>query len=456
MVATVMLVFAAAAVAALVAYLATRSPYAARVAAADAVSSQLAEQVKQRDEELRDLREALQAEQQARTVAQTTLEDERRLLAEQKKTLDEAQNKLTEVFQGLAAQALVNNNQAFLNLASENFSGLRSNAVNDISNLVQPLNELLNNYQTNLQAIESARQQAYGELKSTLTSVSQTQDLLKQETSNLVTALRRPNVRGRWGELTLKRVAELTGMSEHCDFEEQVTVDGENGTLRPDMIIHLPREVIVPVDAKVPLDAYLDAIGATSDADRKLHLKRHAAALRERMRTLSAKEYAHQFQNTPGVTVLFLPSEAFLSAALEHDPALLEDAMLRNIVISTPVSLFSLLKAVAYGWQQDAIAKNAQAISDAGKDLYGRMQTLWGHLEDLRTGLIRSLEAFDKTVGSLEARILPGIRKFKELRATAEADIEPMEPIARAPRALSAVARPGAGPAEGGGNGSDS
>jgi DNA recombination protein RmuC len=455
MVATLMLAFAAAAVTALIAYFLTRSPYLARVAAAEAVSTQVAEQARQKEAELNRLRETLQAEQQARTAAQTTLEDERKLLVEQKKTLDEAQSRLTEVFQGLAAQALVNNNQAFLNLANESFSGLRSHAVDDISKLVQPLNEVLNNYQSNLQVIESARQQAYGELKSTLTSVSQTQDLLKQETSNLVTALRRPNVRGRWGELTLKRVAELTGMSEHCDFEEQVTVERENGSVRPDMIIHLPREVIVPVDAKVPLDAYLDAVGASSEADRKLHLKRHAAALRERMRALSAKDYASQFQNTPGVTVLFLPSEAFLSAALEQDPTLLEDAMLKNIVIATPVSLFSLLKAVAYGWQQDAIAKNAQAISDAGKDLYARMQTLWGHLEDLRTGLIRSLDAFDKTVGSLEARILPSIRKFKELRATSDADIEAMEPIARAPRALSAVARPGATHGEGGGNGNE-
>jgi DNA recombination protein RmuC len=322
--------------------------------------------------------------------------------------------------------------------------------VNDIGNLVQPLNELLNTYQTNLQAIENARQQAYGELKSTLTSVSQTQDLLKQETSNLVTALRRPNVRGRWGELTLKRVAELAGMSEHCDFEEQVTVEGDNGSVRPDMIIHLPKGVIVPVDAKVPLDAYLDAVGATAEADRKAHLKRHAAALRERMRALSSKEYANQFQNTPGVTVLFLPSEAFLSAAMEHDPTLLEEAMARNIVIATPVSLFSLLKAVAYGWQQDAIAKNAQAISDAGRDLYARVQTLWDHLDELRKGLTRSVEAFDKTVGSLEARVLPAARKFKELRATADNDIETMEPIARAPRALSAAARPGAGPGNGG------
>ena len=306
----------------------------------------------------------------------------------------------------------------------------------------------MNTYQTNLRSIESARQQAYGEFTTTLRSVGQTQELLKQETSNLVNALRRPNVRGRWGELTLRRVAELTGMSEHCDFEEQATINTENGQLRPDMIINLPKDVVVPVDAKLPLDAYLDAVAATSEEDRKRHLKRHAVAVRERMRTLSSKEYENQFQNTPGVTVLFLPSDAFLSAALEHDSSLLEDAMQKKVVIATPVSLFCLLKAVAYGWQQEAIAKNAEAISDLGKELYDRIQSLWSHLDDLRKGLVRTIDAFDATVGSLESRVFPGVRKFKELGATTDAEIEVMEPIARPPRALSALSASASGLSE--------
>jgi len=408
-------------------------------AAARATGEQLAGQVQERNLDLAKLREQLATEQKARTTAETILDDERKLLAEEKKLLDDAKTKFTTAFQGLAAQALVDNNKAFLELANQSFSGLRSGAVSEIKTLVEPLATTLNTYQTNLQTIETARQQAYGEFTATLRSVGQTQELLKQETSNLVTALRRPNVRGRWGELTLRRVAELTGMSQHCDFEEHATIDTENGQLRPDMIIHLPKDVVVPVDAKVPLDAYLDAVAATSDGDRKRLLQRHAAAVRERMKTLSSKEYENQFKNTPGVTVLFLPSDAFLSSALEHDSSLLEDAMQRKVVIATPVSLFCLLKAVAYGWQQEAIAKNAEAISDLGKELYDRIQSVWGHLDDLRKGLIRAIDGFDATVGSLESRVLPSARKFKELGATMDVEIEILEPIARPPRALSAL-----------------
>jgi DNA recombination protein RmuC len=419
-------------------YLAKLSEAEKQTAAADATAAQLMGQVQEKNSEVGKLREQLATEQKARTTAETMLEDERKLLADEKKLLQDTKTNLASAFQGLAAQALVENNKAFLELANQSFSELRSDAVADIKTLVDPLTTALETDQTNLQTIESARQQAYGEMKATLSTVGQTQELLKQETSNLVTALHRPHVRGRWGELTLRRVAELTGMSEHCDFEEQITINAGNGQLRPDMIIHLPKDVVVPVDAKVPLDAYLDAVAATTEEERKRHLKRHAAAVRERMKTLSSKEYESQFQNTPGVTVLFLPSDAFLSAALENDPPLLEDAMQKKVVIATPVSVFSLLKAVAYGWQQEAVAKNAQTISDLGKQLYDRIQIIWEHLDTLRDGLIRAVEAFDATVGSLESRILPSVRRFKELGATTDVEIDVMEPIARPPRALSA------------------
>jgi DNA recombination protein RmuC len=292
-------------------------------------------------------------------------------------------------------------------------------------------------YQENLKAIENARLTAYGEITTTLGQVSQTQETLKNETQNLVSSLRRPNVRGRWGELTLRRVAELTGMSEHCDFNLQTQVETEDGgSFRPDMTINLPKGVIVPVDSKVPLDQYLDAMAASSEADRKEHLKKHAAALRDRMKALASKDYAGQFPVTPDVTVLFLPSDAFLSAALEFDNALLDDAMQRKVVIATPVSLFCLLKAVAYGWQQEAIARNAQAISDLGKELYARISVLWGHLDKLRDGLVSAVDSFDATVGSLESRVLPSVRKFKELEATAEDEIDVLGKIGREPRTL--------------------
>lgn len=430
----------------LVTYFLTRSVYLAKMgetekqaAAAQATASQLSVQIQEKNAELTNMRDQLRVELMARTKAETALEEERKLLEEEKKILDDAKTKFTTAFQGLAAQALVDNNKAFLETANRTFSGLRSSAVTEIKALTDPLANSLNTYQTNLHNIENARQHAYGELTTTLSNVGTTQELLRQETSNLVNALRRPNVRGRWGELTLRRVAELTGMSEHCDFEEQATIDTEGGQLRPDMIIHLPKDLIVPVDAKAPLDAYLDAIAATAEEDRKRFFKKHAAAVRERVRTLSSKEYGSQFKNTPDVTVVFLPSDAFLSAALENDSSLLEDAMAKKVVIATPVSLFCLLKSVAYGWQQEDIAKNAKVISDLGKELYGRIQTLSGHVNDLRDGLIHAVDAFDSVVGSLESRVLPGARKFKELGATTGADIDMIEPIARPPRALSAT-----------------
>jgi DNA recombination protein RmuC len=421
-------------VVALLVYFVTRSSYNARAAAAEATARQLTEQLGERGTEMNTLRGQLATEQNLRARAEATLEEGRKLIVEQKNTLNEAERKLTVVFEGLASKALANNTTTFLQLAD---ATLKSGAVKDLQSLVKPLEETLETYQANLRAIEDARLKAYGEITTTLGQVSQTQETLKSETQNLVSSLRRPNVRGRWGELTLRRVAELTGMSEHCDFNLQTQVETEDGnSLRPDMTINLPKGVIVPVDSKVPLDQYLDAMAATSDETRKEHFKRHANALRERMKTLASKDYAGQFPITPDVTVLFLPSDAFLSAALEFDNSLLDDAMQKKIVIATPVSLFCLLKAVAYGWQQEAIAQNAQAISDLGKELYGRIAVLWGHLDKLRNGLVSAVDGFDATIGSIESRVLPSVRRFKELGATTEDKIEVLEKIGREPRAL--------------------
>jgi DNA recombination protein RmuC len=421
-------------VVAILVYFITRSSYSARAAAAEAVGAQLAVQVGDKGNEVKSLRDQLATEQSLRARAEATLDEERKSIVEQKNTLNEAEQKLTAVFEGLASKVLANNTTAFLQLAD---ATLKSGAVKDLESLVKPIEVTLGAYQENLKAIENARLTAYGEITTTLGQVSQTQETLKNETQNLVSSLRRPNVRGRWGELTLRRVAELTGMSEHCDFNLQTQVETEDGgSFRPDMTINLPKGVIVPVDSKVPLDQYLDAMAASSEADRKEHLKKHAAALRDRMKALASKDYAGQFPVTPDVTVLFLPSDAFLSAALEFDNALLDDAMQRKVVIATPVSLFCLLKAVAYGWQQEAIARNAQAISDLGKELYARISVLWGHLDKLRDGLVSAVDSFDATVGSLESRVLPSVRKFKELEATAEDEIDVLGKIGREPRTL--------------------
>ena len=446
-------VFGGGAVAFLVTYLLLRerirSHYAkslreaeTQAAVAQAVNVQLSQQLQQQNAELNDVRNTLMNEQKTRITAETMLEDERRSLSEQKKILAEAETNLTSVFQGLAAQALITNSKDFMRLANQSFSGLRVQASEDLGSLLRPLADTLNTYQDNLHTIESARLQAYGEITASLRSVGETHEILRQETSNLVSALRRPNVRGRWGELTLRRVAELSGMSEHCDFTEQATMDTPEGQQRPDMIIHLPKDVTVPVDAKVPFDAYFDAMSATAENERKQHLHRYAGAVRARMKALSSKDYADQYGHAPDVTVLFLPSEAFLGAALEYDHDLLDHAMQKKILLATPVSLFSLLKAVAHGWQQESIAKNAQAISNLGKQLYDQIQTLWQHLDNLRSGLVKALKGFDATVASLESRLLPTVRKFKQLGATADAEIPALEPIATVPRLVKAAINP--------------
>src|SRR5215471_794573 len=424
----------AAIVLAVVVYVITRSIYMTLAAAAVATATQLNVQLDKHVSEVATIRGELEKERNLRARAEATLDSEHTSIIEQKNTLKEAEQRLTSIFEGLASKVLATNTATFLKLADET---LKSGAVKDLEDLVEPIENTLELYQQNLNAIEIARLTAYGELTTTLKQVSETQQTLKNETQNLVSSLRRPNVRGRWGELTLRRVAELTGMSEHCDFNLQTQVETDDGnSLRPDMTIHLPSGVIVPVDSKVPLDQYLDAVAEISEEKRKEHLRKHAIALRERMKTLASKDYARQFPITPDVTVLFLPGDAFLSAALEFDSSLLDDAMQRKVVIATPVTLFCLLKAVAYGWQQQAMAHNAQAISDLGKELYGRITVLWGHLDKLRNGLVSTVDSFDATVGSLESRVLPSIRKFKELGVTTGAEVDVLEKISREPRAL--------------------
>jgi len=369
-------------------------------------------------------------------------------MEEERKLLKDAEANLKDAFGSLSAEALKSNSTEFLKLAETKFSGFSGDAVNElearktaIEKLVSPLAEVLNKYKENLQSIESSRQSAYGELTAKLQVFSATGDALRKETSDLVAALRRPGVRGRWGELTLKRVAELGGMAEHCDFGLQETVDTEEGQLRPDMTVHMPRGLDIPVDAKVPLDAYLDAMSAGSDEDkRKRYLQSHAACVRQRMKALSSKEYFKQFPNAPEFTVLFLPGEPFFSAAVEYDPSLFEDAIQSKILIASPMTLLALLKAISNGWRQEALAENAQQISELGKELYRRVATMVEHIEGLRSSLDEAVKAFNRAVGSFEGRFLPFARRFKELGATTDESIELLEPIENVPRPLSEVA----------------
>ncbi len=364
------------------------------------------------------------------------LEEARRSLAEQKRLLDDAQAKLEDAFRAMAGEALRGNSAEFLRLAEQSLKGYVAQASGDlelrkkaVEDLVKPIHEALKQYQEKADALERERQQAYGGLSSLLQGLTATQEKLKLETTNLVAALRQPNVRGRWGELTLRRVVELAGLSEHCDFTEQETVEGEAGALRPDLIVHLPSRRDIVVDSKAVLSAYLEAHEAKTDEARREALVRHAAHLRERVKELSSKRYWASFLDSAEFVVLFVPGEPFLAAAAQHDPTLLEDALASRVVVATPTTLVALLKAVAYGWQQEKMAQNAQEVADLGRKLFDRVATWTGHLSKLREAIFATVERFNDAQGSLERFVLPSARKMRELGVGGEKEIPKIEPV---------------------------
>ncbi len=365
------------------------------------------------------------------------------LQMERDTSLDAANARLVQAFSDLSTQSLKSNSESFLRLAEEHLKVHNEKAKRDLGEreqaveaLVKPIRDALAASNKQINELEKSRSEAYGGIHAQLEAMQISQKSLRQETQNLVNALRRPEVRGRWGEITLRRLVELAGMVEHCDFQEQVHTVGDGQVVRPDMVVNLPDGGQLVVDVKTPLDAYLEAAEAKNDTQRKLALERHAKNVRAHIRALSTKAYWEQFEESPEFVILFIPGDQFLSAALNEEPDLIEIALSQHIMLATPTSLVALLKAVAYSWRQVALTENAKEIRKLAEDLYGRLGTFVGHMNQVGKQLGRSVENYNKAVGSLERSVLPGARKFTELGVHGKKQIEKLGTLDPVPRTL--------------------
>jgi len=413
----------------------------ARASSLGALSQERLTIIQKQDEKINELTNTLNQERQEKIEVMTRLEASQKSIEDQLKLIETMKQEMKDTFNALSLEALKSSSEEFLRLASENLGKIveatkgrlgEHQAV--MEGIIKPLQDTLKRYEEQINLMEGERKKMYGGLEEQLRAVALSNEILQKETFNLVTALRKPQVRGRWGEMQLLRVAELSGMSQYCDFSLQTTIDSEKGKLRPDMVVHLPSQREIIVDSKVPLDAYLDAISAKTEEERRLNLSRHAQQIRGHIKNLSSKEYWGQFEKSPEFVVLFIPGESFLSAALEADPSILEFALEKKIIIATPTTFIALLRAVSFGWHKEMLAEHAQKINDLAKELYERFSITLKHFDELGTALKKATENYNKTVGSLESRILPSLRRFKELGVSVTSELPVAEEITVFPR----------------------
>jgi DNA recombination protein RmuC len=380
-------------------------------------------------------------------AARVRLESTTRQEADRISLLEQSETRLRAAFDTLAGETLRSNSELFLQVARETLGRDQQIAQSSlkeretaIAQLVEPIRAALQKTEAQVEALERERRDAFSTLRTQIETLANGQTQLQRETRNLVTALRRPEVRGRWGELTLRRLVELAGMSEHCDFTEQLSVTGEDGALRPDLVVHMPESRNLVVDVKAPLDAYLEALEAVTDEARAIAMKRHGQQVETRVRQLSTKNYWSQFEHSPEFVVLFLPGDQFLSAALAERPDLLETALKQNVILATPSTLIALLKTVAYGWRQAAVAENAAVIRELGQELYRRLGNFTAHLGRVGARLGAAVEAYNAAVGSLERQVMPQARRFPELGVTPDAPLAELEQIDHLARTVSVTA----------------
>ena len=364
---------------------------------------------------------------------------------EKNQLLVKSQKELLDQFDSLSRKALDKNNHSFMELAKTQVKQMMTEVETRedkrsvaLQKLVDPLSKTLKEVSDHVQEVERQRIKAYSGLSEQVKGLSEAQLAIRKEANNLVNALKKPTVRGRWGEIQLKRVVEMAGLLDHCDFEEQHTIHSDGGRLRPDMIVHLPGNKIIVVDAKAALSAYLDALEVESESEKELLIKRHAEQIRTHVRQLSTKAYQDQFQTAPDMVVLFLPGESFYYAALQADPALIEFGVENNVIIATPTTLIALLRAVAYGWRQEQIAENAQQISKLGQELFERLCTMADHIQKVGKGLNAAVGSYNKAVASMETRVLVSARRFKEMGSNSSQSLDELLPIDSVPRQLNA------------------